>query len=165
MVVRNSIGIGAVRLRLIFFAFLTTSHIALAQEREWILNASEKEAFLVFGVPDTDDVGLSFWCEIGKNKTSLFINGAPLQLKQNQSTNIKVTIDDKVFVVKAKAAVDRQGRRPSLEGQLRNDDPLLKAAQNGSVLKVTVLTQTTTYPLIDADFAGLQRTCAGDAVN
>ena len=153
------------RLTFTFLALLATSHLAWAQERQWSLNASEKEAFLVFGVPDTDDVGLSFWCEIGTNKTSFFVNGAPLQLKQNQSTNIKVTIDNQVFVIKAKAAIDSRGQRPSLEGQFKNDDPMLKAAQNGSILKVAVLGQTNTYPLIDADFVGLQRNCAGDELN
>ena len=153
------------RLIIVIIALLSTASTSLAQEREWTLNTSEKEAFLVFGVPDTDDVGLSFWCEIGTNKTSLFINGAPLQLKQNQTATVTATIDDKVFHLKAKAAVDRQGQRPSLEGQFKNDDPILKAAENGSQLKVTVLSQTNTYPLIDADFVGLDRSCAGDAVN
>ena len=153
------------RLIITFLAIFATPQLAWAQERLWSLNASEKEAFLVFGVPDTDDVGLSFWCEIGTNKTSFFVNGAPLRLKQNQSTNIKVTVDNQVFVVKAKAAISSRGQRPSLEGQFKNDDPMLKAAQNGSILKVTVLGQTNTYPLIDADFTGLQRSCAGDVLN
>lgn len=153
------------RLTLVLFALLSTAATSLAQEREWTLNASEKEAFLVFGVPDTDDVGLSFWCEIGTNKTSIFINGAPSQLKQNQTTNIKLMIDNKVFSVNAKTSVDHIGQRPSLEGQFKNDDPILKAAENGGTLKVTVLSQTNTYPLIDADFAGLERSCSGDVVN
>lgn len=154
-----------VRFKFLAIAFLMITHDAVAQEREWTLNSSEKEAFLVFGVPDTDDVGLSFWCEIGTNKTSLFINGAPLQLKQNQSANIKVSIDEKVFSVKAKVAIDRKDHRSSLEGQFKNTDPILKAAESGSLLKVTVLSQTNTYPLVDADFIGLDRRCAGTMVN
>ena len=153
------------RLTTALFVLLTATQTTHAQEREWSLSASEKEAFLVFGVPDTDDVGISFWCEIGTNKTSMFINGGPAQLKQNQNTIVKIAIDEMVFTVKAKAALDRQGARPSLEGQMANADPLLKAAESGSVLKITVLGQTHTYPLIDADFTALKRNCAGDIVN
>ena len=149
-----------------FLLFLTaTTPIVHAQEREWSLNASEKEAFLVFGVPDSDDVGISFWCEIGSNKTSIFINDGPAELKQNQGTKITVSVDSKMFSVKARAALDRQGGRPSLEGQMTNADPLLKAAETGDVLKVTVLSQIHTYPLVDADFIGLHRNCASDSLN
>lgn len=35
---------------------------AKAQEREWSLDASDQEAYLIFGVADSDDVGVSLWC-------------------------------------------------------------------------------------------------------
>jgi hypothetical protein len=154
-------------LRLIFatIALLSAAHYAVAQEREWTLNASDKEAFLVFGVADTDDVGLSLWCEIGTNKLSVFVNNIGGQLKQNQSTNLAIEIDGKKYSIKAKAAVDKLGRSQSLEGQIPSNDQLLKAAETGTTLKITIQNHTNTYPLIDADIAGLLRTCAGDVVN
>ena len=153
------------RFILVLFALLSTAAVSIAQEREWTLNASEKEAFLVFGVPDTDDVGLSFWCEIGTNKLSIFVNNISGQLKQDQSATIAIEIDNKKFSVKAKAAVEKSGSLKSLEGQIASTDPILKAAENGSTLKTSILGHTNTYPLIDADFTGLLRTCAGDVVN
>ncbi len=153
------------RFILVLFALLSTAAVSIAQEREWTLNASEKEAFLVFGVPDTDDVGLSFWCEIGTNKLSIFVNNISGQLKQDQSATIAIEIDNKKFSVKAKAAVEKLGSLKSLEGQIASADPILKAAENGSTLKTSILGHTNTYPLIDADFTGLLRTCAGDVVN
>jgi hypothetical protein len=154
-------------LRLIFvmIALFAMAPDAVAQEREWTLNASDKEAFLVFGVPDTDDVGLSLWCEIGTNKLSVFVNNIGGQLKQNQSTNMAIDIDEKKFTIKAKAAVDKFGRSKSLEGQISSNDQLLKAAETGTSLKTTIQGHTNTYPLIDADIKGLLRTCAGDVVN
>jgi hypothetical protein len=154
-------------LRLIFatIALLSAAHYAVAQEREWTLNASDKEAFLVFGVADTDDVGLSLWCEIGTNKLSVFVNNIGGQLKQNQSTNLAIEIDGKKYSIKAKAAVDKLGRSQSLEGQIPSNDQLLKAAETGTTLKTTIQNHTNTYPLIDADITGLLRTCAGDVVN
>jgi hypothetical protein len=139
-------------LRLIFviFALLATASTSCAQEREWTLNASEKEAFLVFGVPDTDDVG---------------INNIAGQLKEGQSTNMAIEIDTHKFSIKAKAAVEKSGRSKSLEGQIPSNSPILKAAENGSTLKTTIQGHTNTYPLIDADFTGLLRSCAGDVVN
>jgi hypothetical protein len=154
-------------LRLIFvmIALFAMAPYAVAQEREWTLNTSDKEAFLVFGVTDTDDVGLSLWCEIGTNKLSVFVNNIGGQLKQNQSTNMAIDIDGKKFNIKAKAAVDKFGRSKSLEGQIPSNDQLLKAAETGTSLKTTIQGHTNTYPLIDADIAGLLRTCAGDVVN
>ena len=150
---------------LIMIVFLSAATTSFAQEREWTLNASEKEAFLVFGVPDTDDVGLSFWCEIGTNKISVFVNNISGQLKLNQSTNLSLDIDGKKFSVNAKAAVDTSGKSKSLEGQIPSNSPILKAAETGSTLKSTILNHTNTYPLVDADFTGLMRDCAGDMVN
>lgn len=153
------------RLILPLLALLSTAQLAVAQEREWTLNASDKEAFLVFGVPDTDDVGLSFWCEIGTNKLSVFINNVPGQLKQNQSANMLIDIDGQRFKVKAKAAIEKSGNSKSLEGQIPSNAPLLKSAETGTTLKTTIQNHTNTYPLIDADITGLLRTCAGDVVN
>ena len=153
------------RLIFIIFALLATASTSFAQEREWTLNASDKEAFLVFGVPDTDDVGVSFWCEIGTNKFSIFVNNIAGQLKEGQSTNMTVEIDNQKFSIKAKAAVEKSGRSKSLEGQIPSNSPILKAAENGSALKTTIQGHTNTYPLIDADVTGLLRTCAGDEVN
>ena len=33
-----------------------------AQERQWSLDAGDQDAYLIFGVPDSDDVGVSLWC-------------------------------------------------------------------------------------------------------
>ncbi len=153
------------RLLFVFLALFATASTSLAQEREWTLNASDKEAFLVFGVPDTDDVGMSFWCEIGTNKFSIFVNNIAGQLKDGQRAEMAIEIDNHKFSVKAKAAVEKAGRSKSLEGQIPSNDPILKSAESGSILKTTIQGHTNTYPLIDADFTGLLRTCAGDVVN
>ena len=42
------------------------SGAAHAQERDWALDASDQEAYLIFGVSDTDDVGVSLWCRTRK---------------------------------------------------------------------------------------------------
>ena len=86
-------------------------------------------------------------------------------LDQSLGGGVLIDIDNKKFSVKAKAAIDKLGLSKSLEGQIPSNDPILKAAENGSTLKTTILGHTNTYPLIDADLTGLLRTCAGDAVN
>jgi hypothetical protein len=47
--------------------------IVLAQEREWNFNTGDEEAYLVFGVPESDDVGVSFWCTIGRGDIGIFL--------------------------------------------------------------------------------------------
>ena len=149
----------------VLFGFLFLTHPVAAQERQWTLEASDKEAFLVFGVPETDDVGISFWCEIGPGKISLFVNNGPSNLKPSQTTKILVNLDGKKFSVKAKVTFDQKTFKPSVEGKFSIDDPLLLAAERANTLRVTLAKQTNSYPLVDAEISGLRRTCTGIAVN
>ena len=52
------------------FAIGLLAGAAHAQEREWMLDASDEDAYLIFGVPETDDGGISLWCRIGKGTVS-----------------------------------------------------------------------------------------------
>ncbi len=50
------------RLPIMLATLVLGSAPSLAQERIWNLDQTDAEVYLVFGVPETDDVGVSFWC-------------------------------------------------------------------------------------------------------
>ena len=62
-------------------ASLLGSSLALAQERVWNLDQTDNEVYLVFGVPETDDVGVSFWCTLQSGIVKLYIPEAGPDIK------------------------------------------------------------------------------------
>ena len=148
-----------------FAAILISTGQSYAQERQWSLNASEKEAFLVFGVPDTDDVGLSFWCEIGSKNISLFVPGVPAGLNPGQSTAVDLKLDGKTFSLNGKISKEKNSRLPSVESSVPTDDKLFSAVEDAQVIAITVGGHTNSYPVTDADIAGLLQTCSGESDN
>ncbi len=61
----------------VFLAALALAGPVMAQERQWTLDASDQDAYLVFGVPDTDDVGISLWCPIRQGVVNLYLPQGP----------------------------------------------------------------------------------------
>lgn len=146
-------------------ALIVTFTPALAQERQWSLDASEREAYLVFGVPDTDDVGLSFWCEIGKGKISIFEPLDHKLLKKDKKIRIDLKLGDRKFNIVAKASTSPESRSASLEAQVAVDGTVMQAASKAQSISVTALGRKNSYPMFDADVAGLLRLCSSEAIN
>ncbi len=153
------------RIALFFFAVILNMNVAFAQERQWSLDASEREAYLVFGVPDTDDVGLSFWCEIGKGKISIFEPVNHRLLKNNKKIRIDLTIDNEKFNIVAKASPSPESRSASLEALVDVNGTVMKAVGRSQTITFSALGQKSSYPLFDADVTGLLRVCSGEVIN
>jgi hypothetical protein len=153
------------RITYIFFVFILTMNSALAQERQWTLDASEREAFLVFGVPDTDDVGLSFWCEIGKPKISVFAPVPHSKLAKDQKIKIDLKIGTENFNIIAKASQTPGTTAASVEALVDHDGTVMKAVTRAQQIAVKALGHTANYPLVDADVDGLLRVCSGTVDN
>lgn len=127
---------------------------AMAQEREWSLGASGEDVFLAFGVPETADIGVSFWCKIGSKNVSVF---APLPPVQGLSKNIsKVTLEagDDAFELGAKISDN------SVEVALKPQDKVLAALKAADHFGVVIGKHKSVYPLDGADFDGLLAMCA-----
>ena len=135
----------------------------LAQEREWSLNSTDTQSYLVFGVPDTDDVGLSFWCETGKTTLSAFLPEPVLKLKRGQKVTMKLVVDGKTTSLPAVADKDDGTGIFTVEGKFSEKSPLLDDLKKGDSVTVSVLSHSSTYPLGDADFDALINTCNGTA--
>ena len=129
-------------------ALITIFSPAFAQERQWSLDASEREAYLVFGVPDTDDVGLSFWCEIGKGKVSLFEPIDHTLLKKDKKIRIDLTMGDEKFKIVAKASTTPDSRSASLEAQVAVDGTVMQAASKAQTITVSALGHKSSCPRV-----------------
>lgn len=138
---------------------------AVAQERQWSVDSSDKQAFLVFGVPDTADVGLSFWCDIGSNKMSLFVPVASTTAKPGQRPLVIATVNGQTFKFKSDVEKDEASGLVNVESQFSSSDAFYKTVMASDTITVQVKSEKKSYPLSDADFEGLNRACKGETSN
>ena len=142
-----------------FFYLISLSSFAFAQERQWSLDSNEQNIFLVFGVPDTDDVGLSFLCKAGQRDISILfqINAAAMKPRLHNQLRIKASGQD--FTIPAKVTPSQTPDSFAIEGQMKLDDNIWKALSASSDVTFIINNQTAIYPLTDANFVGLKSFC------
>lgn len=137
---------------------------ASAQEREWTLDASDEDAYLVFGVPETDDIGVSLWCPIRKGTVNLFLPRPTASLQKTQQKKVPLTIsagaEQATFA--AKADVNSQAPVSSLEVEMPVDHPLLKALESADRFSIKLADDDMVFPFYGADFLSLIELCRKD---
>lgn len=132
---------------------------AQAQEREWLLDAADEDAFLVFGVPETDDVGVSFWCKIGSGKVKLFFPEGSAELQPDSTADFTVTISGKTHTLKGTTTANAMTSATSVETELQIDDALLRELEQADRFAAKIGSHETTYPLVDAGLGSLFKLC------
>lgn len=134
---------------------------SLAQEREWTLDASEEEAYLIFGVADTEDVGVSFWCPLKKNEVSLFVPQPTEELQKLKRKTVSITVHAGAQTAKLSAKVEISTEEPasSVEVKLPLSHPLFTALREADRFDVKVGTEDIVFPLYGADIAGFLDLC------
>ncbi len=132
---------------------------AQAQEREWILDAADEDAFLVFGVPETDDVGVSFWCKIGSGKVKLFFPEGSPSLKPDTQSDFTLTVSGKDHAFTGTTSANEVSGATSIEAEVPADHAVFTALQTADRFAAHIAEHTTTYPLVDAGLENLLRLC------
>lgn len=134
---------------------------ALAQEREWTLDASDQEAYLIFGVPDSDDVGVSLWCPARKGIVNLYVPRPTPELQKlaRRKLPMTVVVGGETATFAGKVDINASAPTSSVEVEMPADGPLLKAFQSADRFTVKVNQQEVIFPLYDADVAGLVDLC------
>jgi hypothetical protein len=127
---------------------------AVAQEREWSLGAAGEDVFMAFGVPETADIGVSFWCKIGGKDVSLF---APLPGLSNGLQRVSLGVGQKIYELHPKI------NDGSIEAALKPQGDVLAALKAADRFALTIGKHKTTFPLAGADFDGLLAMCADKA--
>jgi len=143
----------------ISFALINT---ASAQERQWGLDASDNQAFLTFGVPDSEDVGISLWCEIGNGQMSVFLPETRVPLRVGEAVPMTVTVDGVQKQLRGSAAKDPASGQMTVEAKFSLKDILISRLQGGQTISVRVKGHDNNFPFADADFAGLVDDCKGE---
>lgn len=135
---------------------------AHAQEREWTLDASEEDAYLIFGVPESDDVGVSLWCPIGKGVVSFFLPIPTEQAPKGEGKALPVTVSAGDVTEKLRGQVDYnpESALSSVEAQIAVDHPLVKAMRETDRFSVKAGGQDVIFPLFGSDLEGLLALCA-----
>jgi hypothetical protein len=130
-----------------------------AQEREWILDAADEDTFLVFGVPETDDVGVSFWCRIGSGKVKLYFPEGSASLQPNASAKLTVSVNGKEHILAGTTSANDMTGATSIESELPDNDVLFTELQGADRFTAVIADHSTTYPLIESGFGNFIRLC------
>lgn len=137
---------------------------AVAQEREWTLDASDEDAYLVFGVPETDDIGVSLWCPIRKGTVHLFLPRSTQDLQETPGNKHPMTVSagGEHATFAAKADINTQSLISSLEVEMPVEHPLLKALESADRFSITLADEEIVFPFYGADFPSLIELCRKD---
>ena len=146
----------AVTLSIIFAGLATASS---AQERQWNFDQTDSDAYLVFGVPETDDVGLSLWCTKLSGKVSLFAPETDPRLKPSRNAKVTLDVNGTRFRYKGKTSANKNAETTSIEITLNPDDKLFSAMTNGDHIAVTAGNSRHVYPLVEVDFGTFIQLC------
>jgi hypothetical protein len=111
-------------------------------------------------VPESDDVGISLWCNIRSGEVRFFVPATSETLKGKDKANVSLFVNGKEFSFNAAAVPNEEADSISVEATTNTSDPLfaeLKTADRFS-LKVDGIEQN--FPLMGADLDGLLSVCA-----
>lgn len=126
-----------------------------------MLDASEEDAYLIFGVPETDDVGVSFWCPIGKDVVNLYVP-VPTRLlprTRDKAAPLAVTAGEETATFRGKADVNPEAAVSSIEVQIAISHPLIAALLKADRFSVKVGKEEIVYPLYETDLEDLLALC------
>jgi hypothetical protein len=146
-------------IRIVFACLTLLPTVAWAQERQWSFDQTDKDAYLVFGVPETDDVGLSFWCTQRSGKIKIFFPENGLGNKLSKTMQVRIDVADKTFRLTAVTDTGSQSGAANLEADLPVDHPIFAAIGGADRIAVRVANQRDVFPLQDLELSGLLEVC------
>ena len=147
------------RLFFFSFAFCVLAGAASAQERQWTLDASDQDAFLIFGVPESDDLGISLWCPIRQGMVNVFVPETGEAISAGKELIIILKAGEETAEIKGKTEQNLDAGVASAEGQIPADHPVFEAMTKEDRFRVTVGKEEIIFPLMEADVAGLLELC------
>lgn len=131
-----------------------------AQERQWSLDVSDTDAYLAFGVPETDDIGVSFWCPLHAGEIKLFLPETDAGLKPNAPQDFTLTTGNKWFRFQGKTTANEEAGSISIEGAKPATADVFAYLAKQSSFALTIRKQHIAFPLGDADVTGLIEKCS-----
>jgi hypothetical protein len=147
------------RLPIMLATLVLGSAPSLAQERIWTLDQTDAEVYLVFGVPETDDVGVSFWCTQQSGIVKLYFPESDPTLKPGAEVNFNLEVAAKPYPLRGKTAVNEESTGTSIEAELKTTDTVFAALQTANRFAVKAGSTSHVFPLGEADFPTFLEVC------
>jgi hypothetical protein len=138
----------------IVLTLLRPTH-SIAQEREWQLDAQGEDAYLVFGVPGTADIGISLWCKIGEKTMSIF---APIpRTVKSSDAKVALEIEGQEYALNPKINSDQNN--PTLEAELLPRDEIFSAIASAERIGLVIADHKSVFPTEGANFFEFNKLC------
>jgi hypothetical protein len=148
-------------LRCVLAAFFACAALpAWAQEREWIFDTADEDAYLVFGVPESEDAGISFGCTLRSGEIRMFVPEAGEDLKPDEKIKLTITAAGKNFVYEGLTSPNEMAATTSAEAAISADDPLFTDLRGTDRFTLKAGTEENIFPLEGSDFESLVRACS-----
>ena len=132
---------------------------AVAQERQWSLDASDQDAYLIFGVPESDDVGISLWCTVQKGEINIFLPEGDAAEKPGKDVTLTLTAGGVSAELKGKTETNEEAGTTSVEVKVPDTLPVFAAMLKADRFHVKTGSVDDVFPLADADLQGLFDIC------
>lgn len=133
---------------------------AFAQEREWIFDTADEDAYLVFGVPESDDAGVSFGCTLQSGEIRIFIPEAGDDLKPDRKIRLVIKVGGKDFTYDGVTTPNELSATTSAEAAIPASDALFADLRKADRFTVKTGIEENTFPLEGSDFESLVRACS-----
>ena len=124
-----------------------------------MLDASDSDAYLIFGVPDSDDVGISFWCPVQQGDVNVFIPEASAKLHPGADIAVTLKAGEESAPFTGKSEVNLEAALTSVEAKVPVNAQILAAMLKADRFRVIIDGNETIFPLIDADLESLLDLC------
>jgi hypothetical protein len=132
---------------------------AMAQERQWNFDVSDTDAYLLFGVPESDDVGMSFWCGLRTGDINIIFPEADPTLPADSDLQFTITAGEETITVDGKTSANEEAGSISVETHLAESDPFWRHMLDADRFKVSIGKEELIFPLVDAELAGFMLAC------
>jgi hypothetical protein len=143
------------------FVTLVSPLNAFAQEREWQLDAQGEDAYLVFGVPNTADIGISLWCKIGEKKFSVFAP-VPPNVKAVDAP-VALQVEDFKYALRPKFNSDQNN--VTMEAELQPSEKILAAIATAERIALHIGDHKSVFPTEGANIFAFSKLCTTAPVN
>jgi len=135
------------------------SATAAAQERQWSLDASDQDAYLIFGVPESDDVGISFWCPVQQGVVNIFLPEGDPAVAAGKPVTLTITAGAETAELPGKTETNEEAGTTSVEAKADAGLPIFAAMLQADRFHAKTGATDNVFPLIDADLKGLLDLC------
>lgn len=140
--------------------FVTTlTALSVAQERQWMLDTNDTESYLIFGVPETDDVGVSFWCTLRSGRVRLFLPDAGPGLAVGKDVTFNLQAGEESFALTGRVSANEEAASTSIEAEFGVGEPVLAALGATDRFALEIAGDRRVFPLVEADLESFLSLC------